>query len=218
MRLDRAWIESRIPHHGPMCLLDEVIGWDAERITCTSSSHRSADNPLRARGRLGIACGIEYAAQAMAVHGALIAALEAGRGVAGSLKAGRAGAAVLLAQSPTQVSPAVESSAPGSPAAELLPAGSLTQVSPAVGSSVSGSPAAESPVPVAAAVGLLAGVRGVQFHVSRLDDVKGDLICDAVRVAGDPRTALYEFELRSGTTPLLRGRATVVLDATGRLP
>jgi predicted hotdog family 3-hydroxylacyl-ACP dehydratase len=175
-----------------MCLLDEVIGWDAERITCTSSSHRSVDNPLRARGRLGIACGIEYAAQAMAVHAALIAALEAGRGVAGSLVAERA-------------------------AAELLPAGSLTQVSPTV-ASAPGSPVAESPMPVSAAVGLLAGVRGVQFHVSRLDDVKGDLICDAVRVAGDPRTALYEFELRSGTTLLLLGRATVVLDATGRLP
>src|SRR5439155_1324583 len=32
------------------------------------------DNPLRLHGRLGAACGIEYAAQAMAVHGALIAA------------------------------------------------------------------------------------------------------------------------------------------------
>ena len=38
-----------------------------------ASSHRAADNPLRAHGRLGAACGIEYAAQAMAVHGALLA-------------------------------------------------------------------------------------------------------------------------------------------------
>ena len=29
------------------------------------------DHPLRSHGRLGVACGIEYAAQAMAVHGAL---------------------------------------------------------------------------------------------------------------------------------------------------
>jgi predicted hotdog family 3-hydroxylacyl-ACP dehydratase len=57
-----------------MCLLDEVLSWDAARIRCRSTSHRSADNPLRAHGRLGAACGIEYAAQAMAVHGALIAA------------------------------------------------------------------------------------------------------------------------------------------------
>jgi predicted hotdog family 3-hydroxylacyl-ACP dehydratase len=177
MRLDRAWIESRIPHHGPMCLLDEVIGWDTERITCISGSHRSADNPLRARGRLGIACGIEYAAQAMAVHGALVAAVEAGRSAAGSPRS----------------------------------------VAPAAGSPAAGSPAAESPKAMSPAAGFLAVVRDVQFHVSHLDDVEGDLICDAVRVAGDRGTALYEFELRSGATRLLRGRATVVLDATERL-
>jgi predicted hotdog family 3-hydroxylacyl-ACP dehydratase len=57
-----------------MCLLDEVLAWDAARIRCRSGTHRSPDNPLRAHGRLGAACGIEYAAQAMAVHGALIAA------------------------------------------------------------------------------------------------------------------------------------------------
>jgi len=72
--LDRQWIEQHIPHKGHMCLLDEVLAWDATRIRCRSTTHRSPDNPLRAHGRLGAACGIEYAAQAMAVHGALIAA------------------------------------------------------------------------------------------------------------------------------------------------
>ena len=57
-----------------MCLLDEVLSWDARQIRCRSESHRQPDNPLRSHGRLGAACGIEYAAQAMAVHGALIAA------------------------------------------------------------------------------------------------------------------------------------------------
>lgn len=56
-----------------MCLLDYVAAWDPQRIECRASSHRAADNPLRAYGRLGAACGIEYAAQAMAVHGALLA-------------------------------------------------------------------------------------------------------------------------------------------------
>jgi predicted hotdog family 3-hydroxylacyl-ACP dehydratase len=56
-----------------MCLLDEVLSWDAERITCRARSHRLEDNPLRAHGRLGAACGVEYAAQAMAVHGAIMA-------------------------------------------------------------------------------------------------------------------------------------------------
>ncbi|MDE2136590.1 MAG: 3-hydroxylacyl-ACP dehydratase [Gammaproteobacteria bacterium] len=67
-------MEQHIPHKGRMCLLDEVLSWDATRIRCRSTTHRAADNPLRAHGRLGAACGIEYAAQAMAVHGALIAA------------------------------------------------------------------------------------------------------------------------------------------------
>ena len=70
---DHAWIERHIPHQGSMCLLDCVEAWDTQQIQCRASSHRAPDNPLRAHGRLGAACGIEYAAQAMAVHGALLA-------------------------------------------------------------------------------------------------------------------------------------------------
>ena len=69
--LDHNWIASRIPHQGSMCLLDTVEAWDQETIRCRATSHRAADNPLRVHDRLGAACGIEYAAQAMAVHGAL---------------------------------------------------------------------------------------------------------------------------------------------------
>ncbi len=61
-----------------MCLLDEVVEWDAQHIRCRSGTHRLHDHPLRSRGRLGVACGIEYAAQAMAAHGALAAAAAAG--------------------------------------------------------------------------------------------------------------------------------------------
>lgn len=74
--LDRNWIASRIPHRGRMCLLDGVESWDEENICCRAASHHAEDNPLRAHGRLGAACGIEYAAQAMAVHGALLAPPE----------------------------------------------------------------------------------------------------------------------------------------------
>ena len=77
MRLYRAWIERHIPHHGRMCLLEEVLEWDARHIRCRAGSHRAQDHPLRSHGRLGIACGIEYAAQAMAVHGALAAGAPA---------------------------------------------------------------------------------------------------------------------------------------------
>jgi predicted hotdog family 3-hydroxylacyl-ACP dehydratase len=63
-----------------MCLLERVSAWDTQQIRCEASSHRASNNPLRAHSRLGAACGIEYAAQAMAVHGALLA--ESGAGAA----------------------------------------------------------------------------------------------------------------------------------------
>jgi predicted hotdog family 3-hydroxylacyl-ACP dehydratase len=71
MLIDRAAIARMIPHAADMCLLDAVIDWDGTRIACRAETHRAPDNPLRREGRLGILCGIEYAAQAMAVHGAL---------------------------------------------------------------------------------------------------------------------------------------------------
>jgi predicted hotdog family 3-hydroxylacyl-ACP dehydratase len=153
MRLDRPWIERNIPHHGRMCLLDEVMEWDAQHIRCRSGSHRLPDHPLRSQGRLGVACGIEYAAQAMAVHGALAggALADAGKG--------------------------------------------------------------------RSEVGLLAGLRDVRLHVLRLDDIESDLICDALLVAGDQGSALYEFALTSEAERqrLLSGRATVVFDVNERL-
>ena len=75
MPLDHAWLLAHIPHQGSMCLLDRIDSWDSHLIRCSASSHRAQDNPLRAHGRLGAACGIEYAAQAMAAHGALLAAV-----------------------------------------------------------------------------------------------------------------------------------------------
>jgi predicted hotdog family 3-hydroxylacyl-ACP dehydratase len=56
-----------------MCLLDSVLRWDERQIVCEAISHQQLDNPLRAKGRLGAATGVEYAAQAMAVHGGLLA-------------------------------------------------------------------------------------------------------------------------------------------------
>lgn len=154
--MKRAWIEERIPHQGRMCLLDEVIEWDSQHIRCRSSTHRDPDNPLRSQDRLGIACGIEYAAQAMALHGALAAH--------GTLAA-----------------------------------------------------AAPSGAPDASKIGFLAGVRDVRLWVSRLDDIESDLICEAVLVAGDGVTAIYEFTLRDALRSLLSGRATILLNANGRV-
>jgi predicted hotdog family 3-hydroxylacyl-ACP dehydratase len=75
--LDRAWIAAHIPHQGSMCLLNAVLEWDEQRIVCEALSHTAPDNPLRAEGRLGAANGVEYAAQAMAVHGGLLASKDA---------------------------------------------------------------------------------------------------------------------------------------------
>lgn len=74
MLIDRAGIVALIPHAGAMCLLDGVLAWDRTSITCAASSHRAAGNPMTVEGRLDAICGVEYAAQAMAVHGGLVGA------------------------------------------------------------------------------------------------------------------------------------------------
>lgn len=143
--LDHAWIASHIPHQGDMCLLDQVQAWDAANISCTAVSHRSADNPLRENQQLGIANGIEYAAQAMAVHGAL-------------------------------TSPKDQS----------------------------------KPTPK---VGYLVSVRGVNIHVTRLDDIEADLLVHATCIMANENNMLYAFTVSADGKVLLDGRAAVVLDA-----
>jgi predicted hotdog family 3-hydroxylacyl-ACP dehydratase len=66
-------IASLIPHSGAMSLLDRVVSWDETCIHCTARSHREPGNPLAVGGQLDTVCGVEYAAQAMALHGALTA-------------------------------------------------------------------------------------------------------------------------------------------------
>jgi predicted hotdog family 3-hydroxylacyl-ACP dehydratase len=84
-RVDKKWIDQHIPHQGSMCLLDFVETWDTDTIKCRASSHRADDNPLRAYQQLSSSCGIEYAAQAMAVHGALLAPADSARPKSGYL-------------------------------------------------------------------------------------------------------------------------------------
>lgn len=72
--LDRAGIARLIPHSGRMCLLERLIAWDANAIHCSTTDHRAEDNPLRVGAVLPAPCAIEIAAQAMALHGGLIAA------------------------------------------------------------------------------------------------------------------------------------------------
>jgi predicted hotdog family 3-hydroxylacyl-ACP dehydratase len=70
--LDHAGIARLIPHSGSMCLLARLQSWDAQHIVCSATNHRDAGHPLRTASGLMSPCAIEYAAQAMALHGALI--------------------------------------------------------------------------------------------------------------------------------------------------
>ena len=71
--LDRAGIAARVPHQGAMCLLDAMESCSADAIVCRIDNHADAHNPLRLDGVLSGASALEYASQAMALHGSLAA-------------------------------------------------------------------------------------------------------------------------------------------------
>lgn len=132
-----------IPHHGNMCLLSEVLHYDVNSIHCRTNTHHLPHNPLREHGMLRTVCGIEYAAQAMAVHGALSATQRCSH-----------------------------------------PRG-----------------------------GRLASVRSAELFASRLDDIHDDLHIYATQLMGDEHSMIYEFNITVKTKFLLKGKATVVLNA-----
>lgn len=142
MRLGKADIAGMIPHAGAMCLLDEVAAWNETTIRCIAGGHRDPANPLRAGAELPALCGIEYAAQAMAVHGRLSSAVT------------------------------------------------------------------EKP-----RAGYLASVSDVVCAVRRLDDLDGDLVIEAEKLAGDDARVQYRFTITSNHAQILTGKAAVVLAA-----
>jgi predicted hotdog family 3-hydroxylacyl-ACP dehydratase len=71
--LNKAQLNELLPHAGAMCLLASVDAWDEVRIVCTAESHTDPHNPLRYGDRLPAIAGLEYTAQAMAVHCGLLA-------------------------------------------------------------------------------------------------------------------------------------------------
>jgi predicted hotdog family 3-hydroxylacyl-ACP dehydratase len=141
MRLDHAWIASHIPHQGAMCLIDEVLDWSANDICCRTTTHRLSSNPLRTLDALRSECGIEYAAQAVAIHAVL-----------------------------------------------------------------SGAPHRAAP-----AVGMLASIRDVALHVSRLDNIDTDMVIRGTRVGGNAKALMYDFLITAEAKTLLAGRVTIVL-------
>lgn len=72
-RLSRHDICERLPHAGRMVLIDEIEEWDEEHIVARTAAHRDRANPLLVGGQLAAVCAVEFAAQAMAVHGNLLA-------------------------------------------------------------------------------------------------------------------------------------------------
>lgn len=72
--LHRADFEHLLPHKGEMCLLARVVACDETTICCEADNHADLGNPLRNARGLPASAGIEYAAQAMALHAALASA------------------------------------------------------------------------------------------------------------------------------------------------
>jgi len=75
--LSKAQWQHLIPHQGAMSLLDTIVAWDERRLHARAISHRDAGNPLRSDDCLRSVHLCEYGAQAMAVHGALLAQRDA---------------------------------------------------------------------------------------------------------------------------------------------
>jgi predicted hotdog family 3-hydroxylacyl-ACP dehydratase len=87
--IGRDEILRHVPHAGRMCLIDDVASWDANGIVCIARNHRSVDHPLRRFGRLSSVHLIEYGAQAMAIHGALLEHVRGAKSQPGMLVAAR---------------------------------------------------------------------------------------------------------------------------------
>ncbi len=71
--LTKSDIEAIIPHAGGMCLLEQVLSYTDTEIICRTQSHLDVNNPLKTDGKLSKMHLIEYGAQAIAVHGGLMA-------------------------------------------------------------------------------------------------------------------------------------------------
>ena len=193
-------------------------------IECTASTHRAPGNPLAANGRLEAVCGVEYASQAMALHGAL-----AGCGDWTGVPEGGVSEDVVRegAVPPGEV-PAGEILRRGVPGAGLAGdglAGARLAVAGFAGAGFagdgppesglsgrrlsSGEPAGSGQRPRA---GYLASSREVVCSVERLDLLAGDLRITAELLIANAARVIYRFTVTCDDAPVLSGRAAVVLD------
>lgn len=72
-------IAALVPQQGRMCLLERLHHWDDVSVVASTRTHHDPENPLKSRGQLSAVHLCEYGAQAMALHGRLLAR-AAGRG------------------------------------------------------------------------------------------------------------------------------------------
>ncbi|MFM2287754.1 MAG: hypothetical protein RL684_897 [Pseudomonadota bacterium] len=82
---DTPAIRDLLPHAGSMCLLEQVLAWDDAEVLLATRTHLRTDNPLRVGDRLDMLHLCEYGAQAMAVHGGLLARRDGQRAAPGML-------------------------------------------------------------------------------------------------------------------------------------
>lgn len=78
--LDQQQIAKMLPHAGDMCLLSKVLTWDAEQLTGLAVDLNFKNNPLLCDAELFSITGVEYAAQAVAVHAGLASGQTSGEG------------------------------------------------------------------------------------------------------------------------------------------
>jgi predicted hotdog family 3-hydroxylacyl-ACP dehydratase len=85
--IGRADILSLVPHQGAMCLWDAVVDWSPAGLQLRAANHRDPAHPLRSGDLLRAIHLCEYGAQAMAVHGGLLARDRGGAAPPGLLVA-----------------------------------------------------------------------------------------------------------------------------------
>lgn len=78
-------LTTLIPHQGAMCLNQRVESYDDKQVVLSTRSHLAPDHPLRCARGLRALHLCEYGAQAMAVHGGLLARANGQRATPGLL-------------------------------------------------------------------------------------------------------------------------------------
>ncbi len=86
---DQIDLQTLIPHQGAMCLNERIESFDDEHVVLSTRSHLKHDHPLRSARGLRALHLCEYGAQAMAVHGGLLARASGQRAAPGLLVAVR---------------------------------------------------------------------------------------------------------------------------------